>query len=143
MLNILCRRIKQIRPSFTFKAIKMTSGLKFFMSLPDKIIIIGEQGMVQRWELLPPTSVAWVQIPVSTPYVVWVCFGSLLCSERFSAGTPLLKNQFSNSNSTRNQVDEEPLCGCATSKSFFFKINFMRKVKSIKQNKTFILNLGF
>ena len=67
MLNILCRRIKQIRPSFTFKAIKMTSGLKFFMSLPDKIIIIGEQGMVQRWELLPPTSVAWVQIPVSTP----------------------------------------------------------------------------
>ena len=24
-----------------------------------------------------------------------------------------------NSNSTRNQVDEEPLCGCATSKSLF------------------------
>ena len=36
---------------------------------------------------------------------------------RFS---PLLKKPtFPNSNSTRNQVDEEPLCGCATSKSLF------------------------
>ena len=26
---------------------------------------------------------------------------------------------FPNSNSTRNQLDEEPLCGCATSKSLF------------------------
>ena len=57
--------------------------------------------------------------------------------------SPLLKNQFSNSNSSRNQVDEEPLCGCATSKSLFLKkINFIRKVKRIKHNKTFILNLG-
>ena len=30
-----------------------------------------------------------------------------------------VKPTFSNSNSTRNQVDEEPLCGCATSKSLF------------------------
>ena len=76
MLNILCRRIKNlIWPSFTFKAIKMTSGLKFFMSLPDKIIIIGEQGMVQRWELLPPTSVAWVQIPVWFEFVLVLSFG--------------------------------------------------------------------
>ena len=36
---------------------------------------------------------------------------------RFS---PFLKKPtFPNSNSTRNQVDEEPLCGCATSKSLF------------------------
>ena len=39
----------------------------------------------------------------------------------FSPGTsisPLLKNQhFQNSNSTRNQVEEEPLSGCATFKS--------------------------
>ena len=38
----------------------------------------------------------------------------------FSPGTPvfpsLQKPTFSNSNSTRNQVDEEALCGCATSK---------------------------
>ena len=42
----------------------------------------------------------------------------------FSPATPvvsfLLKPTFSNSNSTRNQVDEEPQCGCATSKSLLF-----------------------
>ena len=41
----------------------------------------------------------------------------------FSPGTPVFpspqKPTFPNSNSTRNQVDEEPLCGCATSKSLF------------------------
>ena len=41
----------------------------------------------------------------------------------FSRGTPVFpspqKPTFSNSNSTRNQVDKEPLCGCATSKSLF------------------------
>ena len=46
----------------------------------------------------------------------------------FSAGTPVFpsfqKPTFSNSNSTRNQVDEEPLCGCATSKSLFIHYLF-------------------
>ena len=41
----------------------------------------------------------------------------------FSPGTPVFpspqKPTFSNSNSTRNQADKEPLCGCATSKSLF------------------------
>ena len=41
----------------------------------------------------------------------------------FSPGTPVFpspqKPTFPNSNSTRNQVVEEPLCGCATSKSLF------------------------
>ena len=41
----------------------------------------------------------------------------------FSPGTPVFpspqKPTFPNSNSTRNQVDEEPLCGCATSKYLF------------------------
>ena len=41
----------------------------------------------------------------------------------FSPGTPVFpsprKPTFPNSNSTRNQVEEEPLCGCATSKSLF------------------------
>ena len=41
----------------------------------------------------------------------------------FSPGTPVFpspqKPTFPNSNSTRNQVDEEPLCGCATSKLSF------------------------
>ena len=41
----------------------------------------------------------------------------------FSPGTPVFtspqKPTFPDSNSTRNQVDEEPLCGCATSKPLF------------------------
>ena len=41
----------------------------------------------------------------------------------FSPGTPVFPSSqtltFPNYNSTRNQVDEEPLCGCATSKSLF------------------------
>ena len=44
----------------------------------------------------------------------------------FSPGTPVFpspqKPTFPNSNSTRNQVDEEPLCGCATSKSLLLFI---------------------
>ena len=49
--------------------------------------------------------------------------GSLPCHDDFSPGTPVFpspqKLTFPNSNSTRNQVDKEPLCGCATSKSLF------------------------
>ena len=54
---------------------------------------------------------------------MWVAFvvGSLPCSEKFFSGYssfPLFsKPTFPNSNSTRNQVGEEPLCGCASSKS--------------------------
>ena len=54
---------------------------------------------------------------------MWVEFvvGSLPCHEWFSPGTPVFpspqKLTFPNSNSTRNQVDKEPLCGCATFKS--------------------------
>ena len=46
-----------------------------------------------------------------------------LAPRGFSPGTPVFlssqKPKFQNSNSTRNQVDEEPLCGCASSKSLF------------------------
>ena len=73
--------------------------------------------MAQWWERLSPTSVTQVQIPASMPYVGWVCcwFSPVLREV-----SPLLKKQlFPNSSSTRNQVDEEPLCGCATSKSLF------------------------
>ena len=49
-----------------------------------------------------------------------------LAPRGFSPGTPVFpspqKLTFPNSNSTRNQVDEEPLCGCATSKSSLFII---------------------
>ena len=58
--------------------------------------------------------------------IMWVEFvgGSLLCSERFFPGTPVFpsphKPKFVNSNSTRNEVDEKPQHGCATSKFLFF-----------------------
>ena len=71
--------------------------------------------------------------PGSNPGVgaipVWVEFvvGSLLCSERFSfrySGFPSpQKPTFPNSNSIRNQVDEEPLCGCATYNSLQYGNN--------------------
>ena len=70
--------------------------------------------------------------PVSTPYVGWVCCWLLVLSfapRGFSPGTPVFpspqKPTFPNSNSTRNQVDEEPLCGCATSKSLFMLFYFL------------------
>ena len=62
----------------------------------------------------------------SNPGVDAICGLSLLlvlsfALRRFSPGTPVFpfpqNPTFPNSNSARNQVDEEPLCGCATSKS--------------------------
>ena len=64
----------------------------------------------------------------SNPSVDAICGLSLLlvlslAPRGFSPGTPVFpspqKPTFPNSNSTRNQVDEEPLCGCATFKSLF------------------------
>ena len=66
--------------------------------------------------------------PGSNPGVNAICGLSLLLvlslvPRGFYPGTPVFpssqKPTFPNSNSTRNQVDEEPLCGCATSKSLF------------------------
>ena len=66
--------------------------------------------------------------PSSNPGVDAICGLILLlvlslAPRRFSPGTPAFpspqKPTFPNSNSTRNQVDEEPLCGCATCKSLF------------------------
>ena len=64
----------------------------------------------------------------SNPGVEAICGLSLLlvlsfAPRGFSPGTPVFpspqKPTFLNSNSTRNQVDEEQLCGCAISKSLF------------------------
>ena len=75
--------------------------------------------MAQWWERSPPTNVARVQIPTSTPYVGWVCcWFSPLSQEvflRVLQFSPLLKNW-------HFQIPiwpGEPLCGCATSKSLF------------------------
>ena len=59
----------------------------------------------------------------------------------FSPGTPAFpcpqKPTFSNSNSTRNQVDKEPLCGCASSKSLFiYLFNVTELPKQFIQFKT-------
>ena len=76
--------------------------------------------------------------PCSNPGVNAICGLSLLlvlsfAPRGFFPGSPVFpspqKPKFLNSNSTRNQVDEEPLCGCATPKSFFlylFVILFRR-----------------
>ena len=58
----------------------------------------GEQGMARWWERSPPTNVARVQIPASTPNVGWVCcwFSPLLREVflRVLRFSPLLKNQY-------------------------------------------------
>ena len=70
----------------------------------------------------------------SNPGVDAICGLSLLlvlslAPRGFSPGTSVFpspqKPTFPNSNSTRNQVDEEPLCGCATSKSLFMLFYFL------------------
>ena len=69
-----------------------------------------------------------VLFPLTNPGVDTICGLSLLlvlslALRGFSPGTPVFpspqKPTFPNSNLTRNQVDEEPLCGCVTSKSLF------------------------
>ena len=71
--------------------------------------------------------------PGSNPSVDTICGLSLvlvlsLAPRGFFPGTPvfpsLQKPTFPNSNSTRNQVDEEPLCGCTTCKSLFILFLF-------------------
>ena len=49
---------------------------------------------------------------------IYLLFVLSFAPRGFSPGTQ--KPAFSNSNSTRNQVDEEPLCGYATSKYYLF-----------------------
>ena len=75
---------------------------------------------------LPPV---W---PRFNPSIDAICGLSLLLvlslvPRGFSPGTPVFpspqKPTFPNSNSTRNQVDKEPLCGCATCNSLY--INFI------------------
>ena len=69
--------------------------------------------------------------PGSNPGVDTICGLSLLlvlslAPRGFSPGTPVFpspqKPAFPNSNSTRNQVDEEPLYGYATCKSLFINL---------------------
>ena len=72
--------------------------------------------------------------PGSVPRSDAICGLSLLlvlflAPRGFSPGTPVFpspkKPTFPNSNSTRNQVDEEPLYRCATSKSLLILFIFL------------------
>ena len=78
--------------------------------------------MAQWWEHLPPTNAARVQTPVLACGLSLLLVLSL-AARGFSPGTLVFpshqKPTIPNFNSTRNQVDEEPLRGCATSKSLF------------------------
>ena len=71
--------------------------------------------------------------PGSNPGIDAICELRLLfvlsfAPRGFSPGSPVFpspqKPTFPNSNLTRNQVDKEPLCGCATSKIFTYLFFF-------------------
>ena len=87
---------------------------------------------------LPPI---WPGFKSQRRRLMWVEFvvGSLLFSKRFFSGYsgfPLSpKTTFPNSNSTRNQVGEEPLCGCATSRSLFILFLFIHVGQIIRRHK--------
>ena len=72
--------------------------------------------------------------PGSNPGGDAICVLSLLlvlsfALRGFSPGTLVFsspqKPTFPNCNSTKNQVDEEPLCGCATSKSLYIYLFYL------------------
>ena len=81
--------------------------------------------------------------PGSNPGVDAICGLSLLlvlslAPRGFSPGTPVFpspqKPTFPNTNSTRYQVEEEPLCGCATSKSLLFMYFAVKTIWNTKLN---------
>ena len=95
--------------------------------LTHHILQVFGEGKAQWWEHSPPTNVARVQIPPSTSYVGWVwCWFSPLFQEIFHRALqffPLFKTQhFQFPEFLQRKVDEEPLCGCASS---YFKSIFI------------------
>ena len=83
--------------------------------------LFGEQGMVQYSSTcLPPMWPGFKSYHQQHMWVDFVVGFSPLLREVIQVVFPSpQKAVFPNSNSTRNQVDKEPLCGCATSKSLF------------------------
>ena len=86
---------------------------------------LGSQGLCSSESTHPPPM--WPRFKSRHRRHMWVEFvvGSLLCSERFFSGYSGIpfssKTNIPNFNSIRNQVDEEPLCGCAISFSHYVK----------------------
>ena len=106
-------------------------------------LLFGEQGW-RSGESTPLPSM-WPGFSSQVWCHMWVEFvvGSLPCSKRFFSGYsgfPLSsKPTFPNSNSTRNQVDKEPLWGCATSKSLFIHLFILFLIDSRFNNALGIL----
>ena len=85
--------------------------------------------MAQWWENSPPTNVARVQIPASTP-----CGLSLLLVFFFapsevlpghSGFSPLLKTQHFQIPIRPGKIDDERLCECATSKIVIYSFIYL------------------
>ena len=94
----------------------------------SKRFMVGEQGWGARDGAVVRVLASHQCGPGSNPRVDAICGLRLLLVPRgFSLGTPVFpspqKPTLPNSNSTSNQVDKEPLCGSATSKSFYFFIS--------------------
>ena len=86
-------------------------GLGLFYKPGTRIIHVRVR-IAQWWEHSPLIIVAWFK------YVDWVCcWFSPLLREFFLRFSPLLKNQHFQIPIRLGMVDEEPLCGCSTSKS--------------------------
>ena len=113
-----------------YKTPSSTLAVKGLKQLCHSIFMISlfsffrEQRMAQWWQRhSPATNVARVQIPALTPFGLSLLLVLSSAPRGFTPGSSvfasLQKPTFPNSNSTRNQVDEEPLCGCATSQSLF------------------------
>ena len=102
-----------------------------------KRFMVGEQGWGARDGAVGRALASYQYGLGSNPCVDTICGLRLLLVPRgFSPVTPVFpspqKPTLPNSNSTRNQVDKEPLCGCATSKSFFVDL-FIIVAKKDKQ----------
>ena len=110
-------------------------GIGFFSEVTPILspIVVAQAFALFCWKRILPFCLffvdLWHLIPASTP-----CGLSLLLVFSCTPSTPVFpspqKPTFSNSNSTRNQVDEEPLSGCTTSKSLFIYISFLAVVAS-------------
>ena len=99
-----------------------------WLHFPVLFLVLGGQGWRSGESTRLP--LMWPGFKSRRQRHMWVLSLLLVLSlapRDFSPGTPAFpcpQKPFSNSNSTRNQVDKEPLCGCATSKSLYIFIYY-------------------
>ena len=102
-----------------------------WLHFPVLFLVLGDKdGAVSGESTRLPTM--WPGFKSRRQRHMWVLSLLLVLSlapRDFSPGTPAFpcpsqKPTFSNSNSTRNRIDKEPLCRCATSKSLYIFIYY-------------------